>query len=102
MKPPFKGMLIIVLMIEGAFDSWPVKLESHLMMIKRFMYPNRTVRRMIWGTNSKKKSVFDLKVKELNAFMHIPKLIWETPKMTLIFIFKELTNVISFLDQYHL
>lgn len=72
------------------------------MMIRRFIYPKRTVKRTIYGMNSKKKSVLDLKVYELKAFMQIPRLIYETPNMTLIFIFKELTKVISFLDLYHL
>jgi len=32
----------------------------------------------------------------------MPRLIYDTPNITLIFILSELTKVISFLDQYHL
>jgi hypothetical protein len=42
-----------------------------------------------------------LKCKLLNPFMQIPKHIWKTPKITAIFIFRELVKVNSSVDAYH-
>ncbi len=55
--PPFRNIPIIIVMTEGALFSMLVKLVSHLQMIMVSMYPNNTRSRMIYGTNSRAKSM---------------------------------------------
>ena len=54
---------------------------------------------MIYGKNSKIKSIYLLKYRALKAFMKIPKELGTTPKMTEVFILRELEKVSSFVDR---
>ena len=60
-SPPLRNMSIMLVIIEGAYPSLPVKSVHHLHMIIKSMYPKRTVSKIIYGMNSKKKSSLFLK-----------------------------------------
>ena len=87
--PSFRGKLIIVVMTDGALAAYRPQLTVHLYTIKKSMYPKRRVRKISWGTNSKKKSIMLQKYKLLDALMKTPRVMCTTAMITDIFIFKE-------------
>mmetsp|Transcript_39935 Transcript_39935/g.39506 ORF Transcript_39935/g.39506 Transcript_39935/m.39506 type:complete len:182 (-) Transcript_39935:16-561(-) len=94
-------MFIITEIIPGALSVLPCQSASHFTIIKTFIKPKSTQRRIIWGINSKKNSTVLPKYKELNAFIRIPRDICATPNITAIFILKLFVNVRTFEDRNH-
>mmetsp|Transcript_18267 Transcript_18267/g.52084 ORF Transcript_18267/g.52084 Transcript_18267/m.52084 type:complete len:270 (+) Transcript_18267:540-1349(+) len=112
MAEPFMGarhMLIMVLMrpglltalTEGSRSAWRGPGVIHLNTIMKSMYPNNATRKMICGTNSKKKSSGLAKCMVLNALRTTPRPICATPTSTANFILYELRNSNSFCAPFH-
>ena len=83
----------MVVMMEGALGESMPQSTVHLKNIKKSMYPNSSSMKASWGTNSKKKSTQRLKWILLVALMKMPRVMCATPRITEIFIFKELTKL---------
>lgn len=65
-------------------------------MIKKLIYPNVTVKNIIYGNASKNKSKNYLKYIAFNPFKNIPNNIYITPTIIANFILNEFTNAVSF------
>lgn len=99
-SPNFKNMSIIKDIIDGAILVSGYKV-SHLPIINTDIYPNHQTIRIIRGQNSNRYSIKSELCIAFRDFRKIPRIIWDTPKITAIFIFSELTYVSSFLAVYH-
>jgi hypothetical protein len=101
-SPPFKNILIIYVIIDGASCSLPVQSVSHFMMIMKSMNPNRHSKNTNYGINSKKKSIADPLCILLAPFIRTPNVIYITPYNTDNFILNEFKKFNSLELKYHL
>jgi len=69
-------------------------------MMRTSIQPKRQRSITIWGMNSKKKSIHDRLYALFKPLLTMPNVMCATPKITDSFIFKELLNMISWLDRY--
>merc|ERR1712179_274778 len=102
-------MLMKVMRMEGAHLSVvlmspsnpPATNAVHLWNIKRDMWPNKQLRKMIWGTNSQKMLTDFPKYLLFHSERMTPNIMWMTPMIMESFILKEFKKLILLTEICH-